>query len=167
MPPQETARVDESRLSQVGSTNAPATDPANPTEASDSAPIEDSPNKATDTPAEEASPNKATDTPTGDDDEEEIPFDNIYVKGGPWGMSGPPVKKKKPVKESNLPLLDFDDILPIVGEFGPYQQRLFLLMIPFAFFVAFVYFTQIFITLVPDGHWCLVHELREMSVEDR
>lgn len=63
--------------------------------------------------------------------------------------------------------MDFDDLLPHIGEFGMYQKLLFLLMIPFAFSVAFVYFTQIFITLVPEEHWCRVPELEHLSVEDR
>lgn len=62
---------------------------------------------------------------------------------------------------------DFDDLLPYVGEFGLYQKILFLLMIPFAFFVAFVYFSQIFMTLVPEQHWCWIPELANMSVEER
>ncbi|KFB49337.1 AGAP006609-PA-like protein [Anopheles sinensis] len=65
------------------------------------------------------------------------------------------------------PIVDFDDLLPHVGEFGRYQKILFLLMIPFAFFVAFVYFSQIFITLVPEEHWCHVPELQHLSVEER
>uniref|UniRef100_A0AAG5DBR9 Major facilitator superfamily (MFS) profile domain-containing protein n=1 Tax=Anopheles atroparvus TaxID=41427 RepID=A0AAG5DBR9_ANOAO len=65
------------------------------------------------------------------------------------------------------PIVDFDDLLPHVGEFGRYQKILFLLMIPFAFFVAFVYFSQIFITLVPEEHWCYVPELQHLSVEER
>lgn len=68
---------------------------------------------------------------------------------------------------SDPPSMDFDDLLPHIGEFGLYQKILFLLMIPFAFSVAFVYFTQIFITLVPDEHWCNVPELQHLSREDR
>lgn len=64
-------------------------------------------------------------------------------------------------------VMDFDDILPHIGEFGRYQKMLFLMMIPFAFFVAFVYFTQIFITLVPDEHWCNVPELMNLTKEQR
>lgn len=63
--------------------------------------------------------------------------------------------------------LDFDDLLPHIGEFGRYQKILFILMIPFAFFVAFVYFSQIFITLVPDEHYCRVPELENLSRSDR
>jgi hypothetical protein len=71
--------------------------------------------------------------------------------------------EEKPIKQ----ICDFDDLLPYIGEFGRYQKILFLLMIPFAFFVAFVYFSQIFITLVPDQHWCAVPELQHLSMEER
>ncbi|XP_055619494.1 organic cation transporter protein [Toxorhynchites rutilus septentrionalis] len=71
------------------------------------------------------------------------------------------------VPDKEIPMVDFDDLLPHVGEFGRYQKILFLLMIPFAFFVAFVYFSQIFITLVPEDHWCRVPELEHLSVEER
>lgn len=64
-------------------------------------------------------------------------------------------------------VIDFDDLLPHIGEFGRYQKILFLLMIPFAFFVAFVYFSQIFITLVPEQHWCYVPELANLTTEQR
>lgn len=64
-------------------------------------------------------------------------------------------------------VIDFDDLLPHIGEFGRYQKILFLFMIPFAFFVAFVYFSQIFITLVPEEHWCFVPELANLTVEQR
>ncbi|XP_015511707.1 organic cation transporter protein-like [Neodiprion virginianus] len=63
--------------------------------------------------------------------------------------------------------IDFDDLLPYVGEFGLYQKILFILMIPFAFFVAWVYFSQIFITLIPEEHWCKVPELANLSVDQR
>lgn len=63
--------------------------------------------------------------------------------------------------------MDFDELLPYVGEFGFYQKILFVLMIPFTFFVAWVYFSQIFITLVPDDYWCWVPELQNLTVEER
>lgn len=69
--------------------------------------------------------------------------------------------------DSVVDKLDFDDILPHIGEFGTYQKILFFLMIPFAFFVAFVYFSQIFITLVPEKHWCRIYELEHLSTEQR
>lgn len=69
-------------------------------------------------------------------------------------------KKTKKVK-------DFDDLLPYLGQFGWYQRILFLLMIPFAFFFAFVYFSQIFMTITPEQHWCYVPELANLNVEQR
>ena len=73
------------------------------------------------------------------------------------------VREEKP-KEKDV---DFDDLLPHVGEFGTYQKILFCLMVPFAFYVAWVYFSQIFITLVPEEHWCKVPELMDLPVERR
>ncbi|XP_055606825.1 organic cation transporter protein-like [Uranotaenia lowii] len=72
-----------------------------------------------------------------------------------------------PSGKPEKPIVDFDDLLPHVGEFGRYQKILFLLMIPFAFFVAFVYFAQIFITITPEQHWCWIPELEHLSVEER
>ncbi|XP_050665032.1 organic cation transporter protein-like [Leptidea sinapis] len=71
------------------------------------------------------------------------------------------------IVEKRKKAADFDDLLPYVGEFGLYQKILFLLMIPFAFFVAFVYFSQIFMTIVPEQHWCWIPELANMTVEER
>lgn len=63
--------------------------------------------------------------------------------------------------------IDFDDLLPYIGEFGKYQKTLFLLMIPFSFYLAIVYFAQIFITLVPEQHFCKIPELADLSVDQR
>lgn len=60
--------------------------------------------------------------------------------------------------------MDFDELLPYIGEFGNYQKILFLMMIPFAFFVAWVYFSQIFMGLTPEEHWCLVPELIDSNL---
>jgi hypothetical protein len=43
---------------------------------------------------------------------------------------------------------DFDDILPHVGSFGPFQKRILLLSLPVNYFVAVVYMAQIYQTLV-------------------
>ncbi|KAG7213591.1 hypothetical protein KM043_002845 [Ampulex compressa] len=81
---------------------------------------------------------------------------NEVIKGSAGG------KAKNETKD-----IDFDELLPHVGEFGVYQKILFIAMIPFAFFVAWVYFSQIFITLVPEGHWCWVPELANLTVDER
>lgn len=51
--------------------------------------------------------------------------------------------------------IEFDDVLFFIGEFGPYQLLLFFLSAPFCFFLAFIAYRQVFITLVPD-HWCTI-----------
>lgn len=76
-------------------------------------------------------------------------------------------KIKSANNKPDLKDVDFDDLLPHVGEFGTYQKILFILMIPFAFYVAWVYFSQIFITLVPEEHWCKVPELMDLPVDRR
>ncbi|XP_076673146.1 organic cation transporter protein-like [Andrena cerasifolii] len=70
-------------------------------------------------------------------------------------------------REQDMRDMDFDELLPYVGEFGLYQKILFILMIPFASFVAWVYFSQIFITLIPAEHWCWVPELANLTVDER
>lgn len=81
--------------------------------------------------------------------------------------SVPSTRKVTDDEEKKKKATDFDDLLPYVGEFGLYQKILFLLMIPFAFFVAFVYFSQIFMTIVPEQHWCWIPELANLTVEER
>ncbi|XP_001352700.3 organic cation transporter protein [Drosophila pseudoobscura] len=61
--------------------------------------------------------------------------------------------------------LDFDDLLPMIGEFGLFQKLLFLFMIPFTFIAAFVYLGQIFMTLAPHNFYCLVPELSVVTDE--
>lgn len=73
----------------------------------------------------------------------------------------------KSVEPAPAARMDFDDLLPHIGEFGRYQKILFLLMIPFTSFVAFTYFTQIFITIVPEQHWCRIPELEHLTAEER
>ena len=56
------------------------------------------------------------------------------------------------------PSIGLDDVLLSIGEFGPYQIMLFFLTAPFGFFLAFIGYSQVFITLVPD-HWCHIPQL--------
>lgn len=71
------------------------------------------------------------------------------------------------IDKSSRENVDFDDLLPYVGSFGTYQIILFLLMAPYTVFYVFVYFTQIFITLIPNDYWCNVPELRHLEPSDR
>ncbi|KAH0945541.1 hypothetical protein HN011_010348 [Eciton burchellii] len=60
----------------------------------------------------------------------------------------------------------FDDILPHVGEASRYQWFLFILLLPFTFVYAFMYFVQFFIALVPAEHWCSIPELEFWNLTD-
>jgi hypothetical protein len=65
--------------------------------------------------------------------------------------------------EKLSPPIDFDYVLPFIGEFGTYQMILFFLAAPFCFFEAFSLFSQVFITLVP-GHSCHVPQLNNSGL---
>lgn len=64
-------------------------------------------------------------------------------------------------------ILDFDDIIHHFGDCGRYQMLLFVLMIPFICFIAFVFYSQMLITLVPANHWCKIPELESLSLQER
>lgn len=72
------------------------------------------------------------------------------------------------VEEGNGPVKieTFDDILPYIGEASRYQWFLFVLLLPFTFVYAFLYFAQFFITLVPAEHWCSIPELDHYNLTD-
>uniref|UniRef100_A0A8D8ZDD1 Organic cation transporter protein n=1 Tax=Cacopsylla melanoneura TaxID=428564 RepID=A0A8D8ZDD1_9HEMI len=78
---------------------------------------------------------------------------------------GRPANDLSRKSEDTIP--DFETILIQVGEFGNYQKILFLAMFLFAFSEAFLYLSQIFITLIPDGHWCKVPQLSNLTIEQR
>ncbi|KAH8384310.1 hypothetical protein KR200_007015, partial [Drosophila serrata] len=59
--------------------------------------------------------------------------------------------------------IDFDDLLPMLGQFGKFQWRMFLFMIPFCYITAFVYLGQIFMTLSPTDFYCFEPELELMT----
>ena len=40
-----------------------------------------------------------------------------------------------------------------------------MMLMPFCFFLSFVYFTQIFITIVPAEHWCKLPKTADISME--
>ncbi|KAL1117760.1 hypothetical protein AAG570_004075 [Ranatra chinensis] len=94
--------------------------------------------------------------------------DTVSTKGSPaLDANCNTLEPVKTARDEIDGLSDFDDLLPHIGEFGLYQKLLFLMMIPFTFSVAFVYFTQIFLTLVPEEHWCMVPELQHLPLSQR
>lgn len=58
----------------------------------------------------------------------------------------------------------FDDILPYVGDFGRYQWLLLLSLLPYSVAYATLYFSQFFLTLVPQEHWCRTEELASLNL---
>ncbi|XP_012268122.2 carcinine transporter-like [Athalia rosae] len=74
-------------------------------------------------------------------------------------LVGDDVEKRKRIE-------NFDDILPYIGDAGLYQWLLFLILLPFAFVYAFLYFTQFFLTLMPNEYWCRVVELDDWNITD-
>ncbi|CAB3245459.1 unnamed protein product [Arctia plantaginis] len=58
-------------------------------------------------------------------------------------------------------------VLHHVGDMGRYQKLLFLAMLPFGFFFAFIYFVQMFIAVTPSNHWCKIPELQHLDLEIR
>lgn len=93
----------------------------------------------------------------------DITKDVVFDVEKPGSSNGSKDAKDKPPKTG----VDFDDLLPHIGNFGNYQIILFLLLAPYTLFYVFVYFTQIFITLVPNDYWCNVPELVQLNASDR
>lgn len=87
---------------------------------------------------------------------------NIVIVGNIMATS---VKMTKADEGNNTPpkIETFDDILPHVGEAGWYQLILFVMLLPLTFAYGFLYFTQFFLTLVPEEHWCTVPELNNTA----
>ncbi|GAB1867834.1 Solute carrier family 22 member 3 [Camponotus japonicus] len=53
----------------------------------------------------------------------------------------------------------FDDVLPYVGDFGRYQWLLLVALLPYSVAYAVLYFSQFFLTLLPQEHWCKIEKL--------
>lgn len=95
----------------------------------------------------------------------DVTMDVVFDAEKPGSLNGSKDSdyKDKPLKNG----VDFDDLLPHIGNFGKYQIILFVLLAPYTLFYVFVYFTQIFITLVPNDYWCNVPELIHLEASDR
>ncbi|KAI5635853.1 sugar transporter domain-containing protein [Phthorimaea operculella] len=77
----------------------------------------------------------------------------------------PKEELKKKAQNEDTDALEL--VLQHVGEWGRYQKLLFLAMMPFGFFFAFVYFVQMFVAATPQSHWCRVPELEHLDQELR
>lgn len=62
-----------------------------------------------------------------------------------------------------MTIQDFDDILPYVGSFGPFQKRILLLSLPVNYFWAVVYMTQLYQSLVREFHKTLIQDLLDVT----
>ncbi|XP_075980262.1 solute carrier family 22 member 3-like [Anticarsia gemmatalis] len=74
-------------------------------------------------------------------------------------------EKLQPELENDTDMIE--SVLSHVGEMGLYQKLLFIGMLPFGFFYAWVYFVQMFIAVAPQNYWCRVPELANLSMELR
>ena len=70
------------------------------------------------------------------------------------------------MKSSSSSALDFDSLLPHVGEMGPYQIGYIALMSVPIFPAAFIVFGQVFFSAAPD-HWCAVGALAGLEGDPR
>ena len=71
---------------------------------------------------------------------------------------------KKRKKSTTVLSVDFDALLPSIGEMGRYQLGLYLLMcIPATLPAAFLAFNQVFLSASPD-HWCNIPELKSSNL---
>ncbi|XP_017012290.2 solute carrier family 22 member 7 [Drosophila takahashii] len=61
----------------------------------------------------------------------------------------------------------YEDFLPIIGEFGAFQKRLLVCMMPAALILSFNYFGQIFMILMPKHHWCRIPELENLPMKEQ
>lgn len=52
------------------------------------------------------------------------------------------------------------------GEFGLYQRFLFVILMLFCFFLTFVYFTQLFLIVVPVEFWCEMPTVEGFTSEE-
>lgn len=83
--------------------------------------------------------------------------------GSEPGFEPAPKGQNKP-KGVQTMSVDFDALLPHIGEMGRYQITLYLLMcIPATLPAAFLAFNQVFLSATPE-HWCHVEPLVQANL---
>lgn len=103
----------------------------------------------------------------GDDSEKQNIPKKMVVKRMSSSESSTGTESGLNVSSNSDEIVDFDDLIHHFGDCGRYQMLLFVLMVPFICFIAFVFYSQFFITLVPEHYWCRVPELESLSVHER
>ena len=79
-------------------------------------------------------------------------------------LTGGTAEQVSQESQGSFPSVDFDALLPHIGEMGRYQLGLYLLMcIPATLPAAFLAFNQVFLSAAPD-HWCKVPELETQNL---
>jgi len=63
-------------------------------------------------------------------------------------------------------LKDFDDMLKLVGGWGPFQYLLVIIFFPFNIFLGYVYLSPILTVFTPP-HWCSIPDLMNLTMEER
>ena len=63
-------------------------------------------------------------------------------------------------------LKDFDDMLKLVGGWGPFQYLLVIIFFPFNIFLGYVYLSPILTVFTPP-HWCLIPDLMNLTMVER
>lgn len=63
-------------------------------------------------------------------------------------------------------LVSISSIIFSTGEFGLYQRFLFIMLMLFCFFLTFVYFTQLFLIVVPVEFWCEMPAVEGFTSEE-
>ncbi|XP_051159901.1 carcinine transporter-like isoform X2 [Leptopilina boulardi] len=74
------------------------------------------------------------------------------------------IEKCDDVNNRKKKIQDFDDVLPFIGDFGKYQWILMISLVPFGISFAYLYYSQIFIMIVPQNHWCKIDELINLNL---
>lgn len=76
-------------------------------------------------------------------------------------------RRRKTISEGSKKVekpMEFDELLPHVGQYGVYQVYLFLMTMPFLFILAFMFMSQMFITLTPNDYYCNVPGVEKTSL---
>lgn len=71
------------------------------------------------------------------------------------------------INDSSVSILNaFDyNVVPLLGEFGIYQNYLIVMLMSSCFFIAFIYLAQAFLVVVPTEFWCKLPQVKDLTAE--